>query len=221
VLRRNLHGRGTYTARRGDSSGIAWSGTDDRARRVDGCVVDRPQSEARIVLSAQRGDVDAYASLVRTYQDVAFRTAYLVTHDAADAEEAVQDAFVKAWKALARFDRARPFRPWLLRIVVNEARNRRRSAGRHSAIAQRAITEASGGAVPPPEVPAAGAVLSARLLDAVNGLPEEQRLVIAARYFLDLSESETAEVLRVRRGTVKSRLSRALDRLRDEIGAQP
>ena len=182
--------------------------------------MDRPQAETTAVLKAQRGDVEAYAAIVRAYQQTAFRAAYLVTRNAADAEEAVQDAFVKAWQALRRFDNTRPLRPWLLRIVVNEARNRRRSAGRHNAIAQRAIDEASGGAVPPPEASVGARDLSKTMLNAVDSLPEEHRLVVAARYFLDLSESETASVLQLRAGTVKSRLSRALARLREELEAQ-
>ena len=77
---------------------------------------------------AQAGDADAYAALVRAHQDVAFRTALLITQNAADAEEAAQDGFVKAWRALDRFHTGAPLRPWLLTIVANEARNRRRSA---------------------------------------------------------------------------------------------
>ena len=82
---------------------------------------------------ARAGDDDAYAALVRAHQDVAFRTAMLITANAADAEEAAQDAFVKAYRALHRFRAGEPLRPWLLTIVANEARNRRRSAGRRRA----------------------------------------------------------------------------------------
>ena len=95
----------------------------------------RALTEGEQLALARRGDGDAYASLVRAHSDIAFRTAMLITQDAAEAEEAAQDAFVKAWRALGRFREGEPFRPWLLTIVANEARNRRRSAGRRTALA--------------------------------------------------------------------------------------
>ncbi len=152
---------------------------------------------------------------MRRYQELAFRTAYLVTGDADEAADAAQEAFVKAYYALARFRAGAPFRPWLLRIVANEARNRRKAAGRRSSLALRA---ADGGlyedAAPSPETAALAAEQRALLLHAVNGLREDDRLVIAYRYFFDLNEAEMAEALGCARGTVKSRLSRALGRLR-------
>jgi RNA polymerase sigma-70 factor (ECF subfamily) len=165
---------------------------------------------------ARRGDEDAYEELVRAHQGIAFRTAYVIAGNASDAEEAAQEAFVKAYRGLGRFRPGSPFRPWLLRIVANEARNRRRSARRRAALSLRAAgEEASGGAAPSPE----GALLEGedreRLLAAVNGLREEERLVIACRFFLGLSEEETAAALDVRPGTVKSRTSRALEYLRE------
>ena len=165
---------------------------------------------------ARRGDEDAYEELVRAHQGIAFRTAYLLAGNAADAEEAAQDGFVKAYRALGRFRAGSPFRPWLLQIVANEARNRRRSSGRRAALALRAAAkDSSGDAAPSPE----GVLLAGedreRLLAAVNGLREEERLVIACRFFLELSEEETAAALDVRLGTVKSRTSRALDHLRE------
>lgn len=152
---------------------------------------------------------------MRAHQGIAFRTAYLVAGGAAEAQDAAQEAFVKAYRALGRFRRGSPFRPWLLQIVANEARNRRRSSGRRAALALRAGDErSSGDAAPSPE----GALLAGeereRLLAAVNELREEERLVIACRYFLELSEEETAAALGVRIGTVKSRTSRALEHLR-------
>ena len=130
----------------------------------------------------------------------------------------MQDGFVKAFHALGRFRPGAPFRPWLLRIVANEARNRRRSAGRRERLALRAAEDPlSGGAVPSPEAALLESEQRAGLLEAVNELREADRLVIACRYFLGLSEEETAEALDWRRGTVKSRLSRALDRLRERM----
>src|SRR3954470_18337158 len=115
-------------------------------------VVSRPLAEEALVERARRGDAGAFEELVVAYQGVAFRTAYLIARDASDAEEAAQDGFVKAYRALGRFRAGSPFRPWLLAIVANEARNRRRSAGRRDRLALRAAAEGpSGGAAPSPE----------------------------------------------------------------------
>jgi RNA polymerase sigma factor (sigma-70 family) len=164
---------------------------------------------------ALAGDAAAYSELVRVHQDVAFRAAYLVTGSAAEAEDAAQDGFVKAWQALPRFRHGSPFRPWLLAIVTNEARNRRRHAGRQHALALRAWSPEA----PDTEEAATAHAEHERLLRIVGGLREEDRLVIGYRYFLDLSEEETAEALGVPRGTVKSRLARALARLREQMEA--
>ena len=180
----------------------------------------RPRDETELVALARRGDADACEELVRAYQGIAFRTAYLVAGNAADAEEAVQDAFVKAYRALWRFRPGAPFRPWLLRIVANEARNRRRSAGRRAALALRATQEPPGEAAPSPEAALLGAERREELVAALNRLDERDREALACRYFLDLSEAETAAALGVRPGTVKSRLSRALERLRAELGEE-
>jgi RNA polymerase sigma factor (sigma-70 family) len=182
-------------------------------------VVDRPLPEDELIERTKRGDVDAYEALVQTYQGIAFRTAYAITGSAADAEEAAQDGFVKAFRAIGRFRRGEAFRPWLLRIVANEARNRRRSAGRRARLVLRAAAEeGSGDAVPSPEESLLTAERSAELLAAMEALPDEQRLALVCRYFLELSEEETAAALGVRAGTVKSRLSRALARLREQLG---
>ena len=152
------------------------------------------------------------------YQGIAFRTAYVIVGSARDAEEAAHDGFTKAFSALDRFRRGKPFRPWLLAIVANEARNRRRSAGRRHELALRAAEEIRrGDAAPSPEAALLERERHSLLLEAVNRLSEEHRLVVACRYFLDLSEVETASVLGIRKGTVKSRLSRALERLREEV----
>ena len=162
---------------------------------------------------AQRGDEHAFAELMRMHQEIAFRVAYLVA--GGEAEESVQDAFLKAWRALWRFRPGAPFRPWLLRIVVNEARNRRRAAGRRAALVLRAAGEGvSGDAASSPEAIVLAEEERTRLLGALELLPDDARLVLGCRYLLDLSEAETAAALGVRRGTVKSRTSRALERLR-------
>jgi RNA polymerase sigma factor (sigma-70 family) len=179
----------------------------------------RPRTEEELVERAKQGNVQAYEELVRTYQSIAFRTAYVIAGSAADAEEAAQDGFVKAYRALRRFRSGAPFRPWLLQIVANEARNRRRSAGRRAALELRlAAAGTSGGAAPSPEGELAASEQRTVLLHAIERLREEERLVLACRFFLDLSEEETAAALGCRRGTVKSRQSRALARLHEEMG---
>jgi RNA polymerase sigma-70 factor (ECF subfamily) len=181
-------------------------------------VASRPPEEHPTIEAARRGDRDACARLVRAHEEIAFRTAYLITRNAADAEDAAQEGFVKAFRALGRFRAGSPFRPWLLTIVANEARNRVRASGRRDALALRAGNEAlSGDAAPSPERETVARAERTALLDAVDGLPDDQRLAVACRFFLELTENETAAVLGVRPGTVKSRVSRALDRLREEV----
>ena len=178
----------------------------------------RPREERELVLRAQRGDEHAYGELVHAHREIAFRVAYLITRNAADAEDAAQEGLVKAWRALGRFRAAEPLRPWLLQIVANEARNRRRTSGRHEHLALRVAAASPGEAAPSPEEAAVGADERRRLLAALDELPEQARLVLACRYLLGLSEDETAAALGVRRGTVKSRVSRALERLRETYG---
>jgi len=183
-------------------------------------VVGRPRSEDELVALARGGDTDAYAQIVRAHQHVAFRTAMLITQNAADAEDAAQEGMVKAWRALPRFRSGEPLRPWLLTIVANEARNRRRGTGRRGHLALRAAGEErpSGEAAPSPEAALLAGELRGDLLGALAHLREDDRLVIGCRFLLDLSEAETAAALGVRPGTVKSRLSRALGRLRETLG---
>ncbi len=171
----------------------------------------RPADDSVLIARAVRGDSAAYEEIVQRYQQVAFRTAYVITGSAADAEDAAQEGFVKAFRALNRFRLDADLRPWLLRIVANEARNRVRSAGRRQ---QLELRLRPGDAAPSPEAVAVATDERRRLLAMVNGLSEEDRQVIASRYFLELSGEETAATLGIPEGTVKSRLSRALGRLR-------
>lgn len=181
----------------------------------------RPTEESELIKRAQGGDAVAYEELVRRHQDAALRTASLVSSGTAEAEDAVQDAFVKAYAALGRFRSGAAFRPWILRIVANQARNRRRSASRRAGLALRlAEDRRPDDAAPPPEAAVLARERRAALLAAVAGLREQDRLVIGYRYFLELDEAETAEALGVPHGTVKSRLSRALGRLRSGIGPE-
>jgi RNA polymerase sigma factor (sigma-70 family) len=149
----------------------------------------RPLEDVELIERAKSGEVMAYEELVRRYQDVAVRTAHVISPDG-DAEDAVQDAFVKAYAALSRFRVEAPFRPWLLRIVANEARNRRRSAGRRAGLALRAAEDRRpGDAAPSPESAVLAGETRRALLAAINGLRDEDREIIGARYFLDLSEA--------------------------------
>jgi RNA polymerase sigma-70 factor (ECF subfamily) len=148
------------------------------------------------------------------------RTAYIVAPEA-DAADAVQDGFLKAYAALPRFRADAPFRPWLLRIVANEARNRRRSADRRAGLAIRAAARSGGetAIADSPESEVLAAETRDQLHAALRELRDEDREVIGARYFLGLSEAETADALALPAGTVKSRTSRALGRLREALAA--
>ena len=178
----------------------------------------RPLEDTELVERARQGDQAAYETLVRRYQGLAVRAAHVVA-GRAEAEDAAQEAFVKAYRALHRFRPGAPFRPWLLRIVTNEARNRVRSARRREALALRAVA-VSGDAAPSPEAAVEEVEARRELLESVERLPPADREVIAYRYFLGLSEAEMAEALAVPAGTVKSRLSRAMTRLRREMGSR-
>jgi RNA polymerase sigma-70 factor (ECF subfamily) len=179
-------------------------------------------SEQSLVAAAQAGRQDAYAELVRRHSPVAHRTALLIAGPA-EAEDAVQEAFVRAFYALNRFRADAPFRPWLLAIVGNCARNRSRSRGQRTRLLERLFADADTHV--PELAPSAEAValdLEARraLVAALERLPDKARQVVTCRYLLDLGEAETAQVLGWPTGTVKSRLSRALDRLRADLDRQ-
>jgi RNA polymerase sigma-70 factor (ECF subfamily) len=175
----------------------------------------RPTEDAVLVERSRNGDQSAYGELVTRYQAIAARTAYVITGTAADAEDVAQDAFVKAYYALDRFRAGAPFRPWLLRIVANEAINRRKAAGRRPTVGLSVVEDrASGDTALSPEASALARERRDVVLEALRQMREEDRLVIAYRYFFDLTEVEMAEALGIARGTVKSRLSRAIARLR-------
>jgi RNA polymerase sigma factor (sigma-70 family) len=171
-----------------------------------------------LVERARSGDVGAFGLLVQRHQQTALRVAYAVA--GSDAEDAVQEAFVKAHAALGRFRPGAPFRPWLLRIVANEASNRRRAAGRRVHLALRAAgSRPSGDAAPSPEEAALMAERRTALAAALATLSDADRLVIACRWFAELSEADMAIALDCRPGTVKSRLARAMTRLRAALPA--
>ncbi len=161
------------------------------------------------------GDTAAYAQLVVLHAPIAKRVAVL-SGAGSEADDVVQEAFVKAYRALPRFRDGAGFRPWLLRIVVNETRNLLRGRTRRSLRELRLASEEVGTrAAPDPADVAVGDARRAGLLDAIDALPDDLRDVVTCRYLLELSEAETAETLGVPPGTVKSRLHRALASLRE------
>jgi RNA polymerase sigma-70 factor (ECF subfamily) len=176
-------------------------------------------SESELVTAAQRGDEAAWTELVRQYQEAVFRLACLLTGDADEAADVAQETFIRAYQAIGRFDLSRPLRPWLLRIATNLARNRRRSLGRYLAALRRLLL------AEPPRTASVAEHSSQRmeaqtLWQAVRQLSRADQEVIYLRYFLDLSEAEMSKTLEIAPGTVKSRLHRALGRLRTVIAQE-
>ncbi len=172
-------------------------------------------NEADLIAAAHRGEVSAFEALVLRYQDLVLRVAYLITGDAQTAEDVAQEGFMKAYRALPHFRRGAPFRPWLLRIIANEAKNHQRAAARRERLTLQVAASGSGDTdSATPEESALASERRETLLAALEALRDEDRLVIASRYFLSLSEAEMASLLGCPKGTVKSRLARALDRLR-------
>jgi RNA polymerase sigma factor (sigma-70 family) len=173
--------------------------------------------DAEVVTRVVAGERDAFAVLVARYGALCRRTA-LLCGAGSDADDVVQEAFVAAYRALPRFRRAEPLRPWLLRIVVNRARNAVRARQRSRALVDRVgYTDLLG------DEPVAGALTAQRraaLVAALGRLRPTDREILALRYLLDLSEQETGAALGLVRGTVKSRTARALRRLRDVLDAE-
>jgi RNA polymerase sigma-70 factor (ECF subfamily) len=179
----------------------------------------RPLDERELIASAQHGDTRAFEQLVRIHQGIALRVAYLVVRNASEAEDVTQDALVKAYRSIGRFQVESPFRPWLLSIVRHEALNRVRGNKRRDRLATQVGRDpVSGDAALSPETVVLTEEEGQRLLARIDDLPERYRSVVIHRYLLDLSEQETAQVLGVPAGTVKSRTSRALERLRKGLG---
>jgi RNA polymerase sigma-70 factor, ECF subfamily len=165
--------------------------------------------ERTLVKQAQAGSEAALEELFRIHWRRAYRAAYLVIHDAAAAEDIAQEAFLAAVRALDRFDRSRPFGPWLNRIVVNRAIDWARA---------RALRrEVTMDAEPGTEPEAGGGPYSDEVVAALASLSPEHRAVVVLRYLLEYKPGEIAELLDLPRGTVNSRLRRALDRLGGQL----
>jgi RNA polymerase sigma-70 factor, ECF subfamily len=162
----------------------------------------REGSEGRLVKGAQRGSAKDFEALFAMHWPRAYRTAWLVVHDAAAAEDIAQEAFISALRALDTFDRRRPFGPWLTRIVINRAIDWARV---------RRLQAVPSETVAPPAPPEEG--WSEEIVTALRSLPVDQRAVVVLRHGLGYTPGEIARMLDLPRGTVNSRLRRALDRL--------
>jgi RNA polymerase sigma-70 factor (ECF subfamily) len=183
--------------------------------RRDAAIVPDP-AEAALITRARQQDAVAWELLVRAHETHIFRLAYLVLRDAAAAEDVAQETFLRAFLSLPQFDGARPLRPWLTRIAVNQARNRRRAQGRYRYYLDRLLGRAHPAlsAQRPGEQRLQAAWRSEKLGEAVRTLGEKAQEAIYLRYYLNMPEAEMAEALDVPAGTVKSRLHRALQQLR-------
>jgi RNA polymerase sigma-70 factor (ECF subfamily) len=174
-------------------------------------------AEADLLARAREGDLLAFEEVVRRYQKRVYATAFRITrrHDAAD--DVTQEAFVRAWRALDRFDLARPFGPWVCRIAANQAVNVVRGpAAREEGLPEgHAETPATGGG---PLEALAAREAGAAVREALDRLPEEQRVVFVLRAVEELTYEEIAESLGVPVGTVMSRLHRAREKLRALLG---
>ena len=188
--------------------------TDNLSGKVKSSLI-----EADLIRQARTGSEAAWEALIQQHQEAVFRLAYLLTGDASDAEDVAQEAFIRAYRSLDRFDSARPWRPWVLSIAANLARNRRRSIGRYFANLQR-FARYNPDPVLNPEGAVAEQHRAQALWQAVQRLETGDQEVIYLRYFLELAVEETASVLQVAPGTVKSRLHRALNRLRAVVEAE-
>jgi RNA polymerase sigma-70 factor (ECF subfamily) len=169
--------------------------------------------ERALIRAAQRGSEEALEELFRRHWRGAHRAAYLVVHDGAAAEDIAQEAFIAAVRALDRFDRRRPFGPWLHRIVVNRSIDwsRARKARREVSGEVAELREAG------PDQDLAALADSDRVVAALRSLGPEQRAVVVLRYLLEYTPGEIAELLEIPRGTVNSRLRRGLDALAREL----
>jgi RNA polymerase sigma-70 factor (ECF subfamily) len=161
------------------------------------------RDERAWIRGAQAGSVPDLEQLFRAHWPRAYRAAYLIVHDGAAAEDIAQESFLAAVRALDRFDRRRPFGPWLHRIVANRSIDWARA---RAARAEVELGDAASADGPEPGNPAA---IVTRLLE----LSPEHRAVIVLRYLLDYTPGEIADLLELPRGTVNSRLRRGLDQL--------
>ena len=171
-------------------------------------------TEDDAVLRCQQGDRDAFRHLVEQYKDVLYGTAYMMTGNRSLAEEHVQEAFLNAWRGIRGFKRGRAFKPWLVRVLVNAVLTQRRR--------QLVATVPMGESDWPADAAGPEGIAEAQedrqvVREALSGLSLEQRQVVVLRYFADLTVPEVARSMGIREGTVKSRLFRAHQQLRERL----
>ena len=169
------------------------------------------RDEAALIRQARRGSADAIEALVRRHWDSAHRAAFLIVHDAAAAEDIAQEAMLAAVRSIDGFDRRRPFRPWLHRIVVNRSLDWLRARARRPEVSVEVAGPAAADAGQPDRTDA----LSDELIQALGGLDPDERALIVMRHLLGYRSSELARMLDLPPGTVRTRLARALKRLRE------
>jgi RNA polymerase sigma-70 factor (ECF subfamily) len=193
-----------------DAEALAGSAGTYRARRGRGL---SPRRERALVRAAQRGDAAAVEGLFRAHWPRAYRAAWLIARDGHAAEDIAQESFLAALAALDRFDRTRPFGPWLRTIVARRAIDALRARALRREVGDASLSGA--------QAPAEQAVaVSDEVLAAVAALPDDQRVAVVMRHLLELTPGEIAVVLDLPRGTVNSRLRRGLDALRDALGEE-
>jgi RNA polymerase sigma-70 factor, ECF subfamily len=181
--------------------------------------------ESEAIARLRSGDIGGLEALVRRYQAVAIRAAYLVVRDQASAEDIVQNAFLRAYERIARFDSTRPFGPWFLRSVVNDAVKAATRRGNEVSLdserneQETLLIELLADPDPGPEELADRAELHQAISLALDKLSPSQRAAIVFRYYLCLPEADVATRLKCSLGTVKRRLHMARKRLRDQLGA--
>ena len=175
------------------------------------------RDERAWVRGAQAGSVSDLEALFRAHWPLAHRAAYLVVHDAAAAEDIAQEAFLAAVRALDRFDRRRPFGPWLHRIVVNRAIDWARARSLRAEVHGDELVHADSRA----DLDLHGAPYTTPLAEKLRDLSPEHRAVIILRYLLEYTPGEIADLLELPRGTVNSRLRRGLDHLADALTKEP
>jgi len=172
--------------------------------------------EREAVMRLRAGDIRGLSTLVSLYQEKAIQSAYLVTGDPRLAEDIVQTAFVRAYERFHQFDDGRSFEPWFVRIVVNDAIKVARRQGRQVSLdaGEHSLAELLTDANPGPAVRMEEAEFRQAVRTALKRLTPQQRAAIVMRYFLEMTEDEIADTAHSARGTVKSRLHRARERLR-------
>jgi RNA polymerase sigma-70 factor (ECF subfamily) len=202
-------GAGSVTAAVPAGGDVSWA----LPPRTAGGAAARVRTDRALVRAAQHGDAQALERLYRAHWDMAHRAAYLVVHDAAAAEDIAQESFLAALRALDRFDRRRPFGPWLHRIVVNRAIDHARSRSLRREVDAERVPE-------PAAMPVDAGVFSDSTLAALAALPPDHRGVVVLRHLLEYTPGEIAAMLGLPRGTVNSRLRRGLDEMASQLEGQ-